>query len=62
MVYTFKPLIVTEDASEHLYLSVFTDNHRARRFYSRYGFIEEGPYQFMVGNHADEDIVMRLDL
>ena len=48
--------------AEHLYLSVFTDNHRARRFYSRYGFIEEGPYQFMVGNHADEDIVMRLDL
>jgi GNAT superfamily N-acetyltransferase len=46
----------------HLYLSVFTDNHRARRFYARYGFIEEGPYKFMVGNHADEDIVMRLDL
>jgi GNAT superfamily N-acetyltransferase len=48
--------------AEHLYLSVFTDNHRARRFYARYGFIEEGPYKFMVGNHADEDIVMRLDL
>lgn len=48
--------------AQHLYLSVFTDNHRARRFYARYGFIEEGPYSFMVGNHADEDIVMRLDL
>ncbi len=48
--------------AEHLYLSVFTENHRARRFYARYGFIEEGPYTFMVGNHADEDIVMRLDL
>lgn len=45
-----------------LYLSVFTDNHRARRFYTRYGFQEVGPYQFMVGDHADEDIVMRLAL
>ena len=42
-----------------LYLSVFTDNHRARRFYARYGFEEVGPYTFMVGTHEDEDIVMR---
>lgn len=49
-------------AAEHLYLSVFTDNHRARRFYARFEFVEEGPYKFMVGNHADEDVVMRLDL
>ena len=48
--------------ADELYLSVFTDNHRARRFYQRYGFVEVGPYAFMVGTHADEDIVMRLDL
>ena len=48
--------------AEHLYLSVFTDNHRARRFYARYGFTEIGPYAFKVGNHVDEDIVMHLDL
>jgi diamine N-acetyltransferase len=45
-----------------LYLSVFIDNHRARRFYARYGFEPVGRYDFMVGSHADEDIVMRLAL
>ncbi|MGI8931624.1 MAG: GNAT family N-acetyltransferase [Sphingomicrobium sp.] len=48
--------------ADHLYLSVFTDNHRARRFYEKLGFEIEGTYAFMVGNHADEDIVMRLKL
>ena len=42
-----------------IYLSVFTDNGRARAFYDRYGFTEVGPYAFMVGNHADADIVMK---
>ncbi|MEO6432726.1 MAG: GNAT family N-acetyltransferase [Sphingomicrobium sp.] len=46
----------------HLQLSVFVDNHRARRFYERYGFEEVGHYVFMVGNHADDDRIMRLAL
>jgi ribosomal protein S18 acetylase RimI-like enzyme len=41
-----------------LYLSVFVDNHRARRFYERHGFDYVGPYHFMVGDQADEDIIM----
>jgi len=48
--------------ADHLYLSVFVDNHRARRFYEKYGFEAEGSYAFMVGTHADEDVVMRLAL
>ena len=45
-----------------LFLSVYIDNHRARRFYERYGFEEVGIYAFMVGNHRDEDHPMRLAL
>ena len=48
--------------AEDLYLSVFVDNHRARRFYERYGFTFVGPYAFMVGTHEDEDHVLRLSL
>jgi ribosomal protein S18 acetylase RimI-like enzyme len=48
--------------SEALYLTVYIDNHRAKRFYERYGFEAVGRYDFMVGNHADEDIIMRKTL
>ena len=44
---------------EELYLTVYVDNHRARRFYDRYGFEPVGRYDFMVGSQADEDIIMR---
>ena len=47
---------------EELYLTVYVDNHRARRFYDRYGFEPAGRYDFMVGEHADEDIIMRKTL
>jgi GNAT superfamily N-acetyltransferase len=49
------------DAGE-ICLSVFVDNARARRFYERYGFEYVGRYAFMVGTHADDDLIMRLKL
>ena len=48
--------------AEQMLLSVFIDNHRARRFYARYGFEEVGTYHFMVGTHADDDLILRLKL
>jgi len=44
--------------AERLYLSVFTENLRAQRFYVRYGFAALGRCVFMVGSQADEDIIM----
>jgi ribosomal protein S18 acetylase RimI-like enzyme len=43
-------------------LSVYVDNHRAKRFYARYGFREIGKYEFRVGNHIDDDRIWSLDL
>lgn len=45
-----------------LYLSVYSDNHRARRFYERYGFTFVADYAFMVGEQADADRILRLSL
>jgi len=49
----------TRRGAKELVLSVYVDNHRARRFYERYGFEEVGKYDFMVGSHADEDLILR---
>ena len=48
--------------AEDAFLSVYSDNKRAQRFYARYGFVEVGPCVFMVGEQADEDIIMRAAL
>jgi diamine N-acetyltransferase len=48
--------------NDELYLTVFIDNDRARRFYERYGFEAVGRYCFMVGSQADEDVIMRKSL
>lgn len=44
---------------EEIYLTVYVENLRARRFYERYGFHQVGKYDFMVGNQADEDLILR---
>jgi ribosomal protein S18 acetylase RimI-like enzyme len=45
--------------AQEVILSVYVDNHRARRFYERFGFEAVGKYDFMVGTHADEDLILR---
>jgi len=48
--------------ARELYLTVYIDNHRAKRVYERFGFVEVGQYDFMVGDQADHDIIMKKDL
>jgi len=48
--------------AREIILSVYVDNHRARKFYERYGFNEIGRYAFRVGETIDDDRIMRLVL
>ncbi len=45
---------------EHVYLSVYRDNHAAQRLYERYGFVKIHDYLYMVGDHADPEWLMEL--
>jgi ribosomal protein S18 acetylase RimI-like enzyme len=44
----------------HIYLTVWIENHRARRFYERYGFTEVGRYEYRVGSTVDDDRILHL--
>lgn len=47
---------------EAMYLSVYAENYRAQRFYERHGFRKVGEYKFMVGQQADDEFIMMLQL
>jgi ribosomal protein S18 acetylase RimI-like enzyme len=49
-------------AVQDLYLTVWSENHRARRFYDRRGFEEVGNYPYVVGTTVDDDRILRLTL
>ncbi len=53
---------VGERGAPELYLSVFDHNHRAKRFYTRYGFADVGPCTFRVGDQIDDDRMWRRTL
>ncbi|MEL6791365.1 MAG: GNAT family N-acetyltransferase [Pseudomonadota bacterium] len=45
---------------DHVFLSVYAENYRAQKLYARHGFEKVHDYQYMVGNHADPEWIMRL--
>lgn len=48
--------------AREIYLSVYVDNHRARRFYESHGFSYCGTFGFKVGSQIDEELIMRRTL
>lgn len=45
-----------------LYAGVYSENVRAQRFYTRYGFQKIGEYDYHVGEHVDREWIMRRSL
>ena len=50
-------MVARERGMNLLALSVFSENHRALRFYQRHGFVYAGSYKFRVGTQLDEEFV-----
>ena len=49
------------EAAHPVWLSVFSENPRAVRFYERWGFKIIGTQQFLVGTDSQQDFLMRRD-
>ena len=49
-------LAACADAPE-VYLGVWEHNEKAQRFYARYGFTHAGEHTYLVGTHADRDLI-----
>ncbi|HJW45615.1 MAG TPA: GNAT family N-acetyltransferase, partial [Lysobacter sp.] len=42
-----------------LWISVWSENYGAQRFYARYGFEKAGEYDFIVGQQRDHEFMYR---
>lgn len=47
---------------DDVFLSVYSENYGAHRFYQRLGFAKYADTYFMVGNHRDDEYLYRLAL
>lgn len=54
--------IAQSENSVWLWLGVNNENHKATRFYFRYGFEIFGTKKFKLGNAEDEDFLMKLKI
>ena len=49
------------DGPRAVWLGVWSENHRAQRFYARRGFTQVGEYGFRVGSTVDHEYILRRD-
>jgi ribosomal protein S18 acetylase RimI-like enzyme len=47
------------DGPRQLWISVWSENFGAQRFYRRYGFEHAGEYEFIVGTQHDREFIFR---
>lgn len=47
------------DGPRPLWISVWSENHGAQRFYGRHGFVFAGEYEFPVGAQRDREFIFR---
>ena len=47
------------DGPRQLWISVWSENFGAQRFYARYGFEHAGEYEFIVGEQRDREFMFR---
>jgi ribosomal protein S18 acetylase RimI-like enzyme len=50
-----------QDGPRTLWISVWSENYGAQRFYGRYGFEKAGEYEFIVGQQRDHEFMYRRD-
>lgn len=53
---------LARQGSDTILLTVFSENHDAQRFYTRYGFSKIADIHFWVGNHRDDEFLYELRL
>ncbi len=54
--------VAKEKKVGYVWLGVWEENHRAIQFYTKNGFVAFDKHVFLLGNDAQTDIMMKLDL
>lgn len=54
--------VAKEKSADYIWLGVWEENHKALQFYKKNGFIEFDKHVFVLGDDAQTDLMMKLEL